>query len=75
MWLKQTPPNGQNPPVSSEWYATRLLIEKKFGDPKQVEALREQILAAQHPTAAGAGSGLTRATRSAPAYRSTHSAR
>ena len=26
----------------------RLLIEKKFGDPKQVEALRDKILAAQH---------------------------
>ena len=49
MWLKKTPPNGQNPAVSSEWYAMRLLIEKKFGDPKQVEAIREQILAAQQP--------------------------
>jgi hypothetical protein len=47
MWLKKISPNGQNPPVSSEWYATRLLIEKRFGDPKLVEAIREQILAAQ----------------------------
>lgn len=47
-WLKQTPPNGKSPAVSSEWYALRLVIEKKFGDPKQVEALRDQILGAQH---------------------------
>ena len=33
--------------MSSEWYAVRLLIEKKFGDPKQVEVLRDKILAAQ----------------------------
>ena len=33
--------------MSSEWYAARLLIEKKFGDPKQVEALRDKILSAQ----------------------------
>jgi regulation of enolase protein 1 (concanavalin A-like superfamily) len=46
-WLKATPPNGKNPAVSSEWYAVRLLIEKKFGDQKQVEALRDQILSAQ----------------------------
>ena len=48
-WLKKTPPNGKDPAVSSEWYAARLLIEKKFGDPKQVEALRDKVLAAQHP--------------------------
>ncbi len=48
-WLKKTPPNGNDPAVSSEWYAARLLIEKKFGDPKQVEALRDKLLAAQHP--------------------------
>jgi hypothetical protein len=48
-WLKNTPPNGNKPAVSSEWYAMRLLIEQKFGDPKQVEALRDQILAAQRP--------------------------
>ena len=47
-WLKKTPPNGNDPAVSSEWYAAKLLIEKKFGDPKQVEALRDKILAAQH---------------------------
>ncbi len=46
-WLKKNPPNGKNPAASSEWYALRLLIEKKFGDPKQVEALRDQILSAQ----------------------------
>ncbi len=46
-WLKKTPPNGADPATSSEWYAARLLIEKKFGDPKQVEALRDKILAAQ----------------------------
>ena len=74
-WLKKTPPNGQNPPVSSEWYATRLLIEKRFGDPKQVEAIREQILAAQQPDGGWGWLARTRATRSAPAYRSTHSAR
>jgi squalene cyclase len=27
----------------------RLLIEKKFGDPKQVETLRDKILSAQQP--------------------------
>jgi hypothetical protein len=47
-WLKQTPPNGKNPAVSSEWYALRLVIEKKFGDSKRVESLRDQILSAQH---------------------------
>jgi squalene-hopene/tetraprenyl-beta-curcumene cyclase len=46
-WLKATPPNGKNPAVSSEWYAVRMLIEKKFGDPKEVESLRDTILAAQ----------------------------
>ncbi len=46
-WLKTTPPNGNDPAVSSEWYAARLLIEKKFGDPQQVAALRDKILAAQ----------------------------
>jgi len=48
-WLKKTPPNGKGPAVSSEWYAVRLLIEKKFGDPKQAEALRDKILSAQQP--------------------------
>ena len=48
-WLKSTPPNGNAPAVSSEWYALRLLIEKKLGDPKQVEVLREQIRSAQRP--------------------------
>jgi hypothetical protein len=48
-WLKKTLPDAENPPVSSEWYAMRLLIEKRFGDPKRVEAIREQILAAQQP--------------------------
>lgn len=46
-WLKKTPPNGKDPAVSSEWYAARVLIEKKFGDPKEVEVLRDKILAAQ----------------------------
>ncbi len=46
-WLKKTPPNGKDPAVSSEWYATRLILEKKFGDPNQVESLRDKILAAQ----------------------------
>jgi hypothetical protein len=49
------------PPVSSEWYATRLLIEKRFGDPKQVEAIRDQILAAQQPDG---GWGWLRADKS-----------
>jgi hypothetical protein len=48
-WLKKTPPNGKTPAVSSEWYAMRLLIAKKFGDSKQVEALRDRILSAQRP--------------------------
>jgi hypothetical protein len=48
-WLNKTPPNGNDPAVSSEWHAARLLIDKKFGDAKQVEALRDKILAAQHP--------------------------
>jgi hypothetical protein len=61
MWLKKTPPNGQNPPVSSEWYAMRLLIEKRLGDPKRVEAIREQILAAQQPDG---GWGWLRADKS-----------
>ena len=61
MWLKQTPPDGPNSPVSSEWYATRLLIEKSFGDPKQVAAIRDQILAAQQPDG---GWGWLRADKS-----------
>jgi len=61
MWLKQTPPNGQNPPESSEWYAMRLLIEKRFGDPKRVEAIRERILGAQQPDG---GWGWLRADKS-----------
>jgi squalene-hopene/tetraprenyl-beta-curcumene cyclase len=51
-WLKKTPPNDKDPAasaVSGEWYTTRLLVEKKLGDPKQVEALRDKILAAQQP--------------------------
>ena len=31
-WLKKTTPNGSDPAVSSEWYAARLLIEKRFGE-------------------------------------------
>lgn len=46
-WLNKTPPNGDDAATSSEWYAARLLIEKKFGGPVQVEALRDRILAAQ----------------------------
>jgi hypothetical protein len=46
-WLKRTPPNGNKPAVSSEWYAARLLIEKEFGAAKQVEPLQAKILAAQ----------------------------
>ncbi|MDB5337648.1 MAG: 2,3-oxidosqualene cyclase [Planctomycetaceae bacterium] len=46
-WIKNTPPNGKDPAVSGEWYTMRLLVEKKFGVPKAVEALRDQILAAQ----------------------------
>lgn len=46
-WLSRTPPNGKDPATSSEWYAARILIEKKFGDTRRVEALRDQILAAQ----------------------------
>lgn len=46
-WLKQTPPNGKDPAVSSEWYALRLLVEKKYGDAAQVTELRDKILAAQ----------------------------
>lgn len=46
-WLNKTPPNGQDPAVSSEWYAMRLAIDKKFGEPAQVAALRDKILAAQ----------------------------
>jgi hypothetical protein len=61
MWLKQTQAKGQNPAVSSEWYATRLLIEKRFGDAKQVEAIREQILAAQR---SDGGWGWLRADKS-----------
>jgi len=48
-WLKKNPPNGNDPAVSSEWYAARILVEKKFGDQRAVDALRDKILAAQHP--------------------------
>jgi Squalene-hopene cyclase C-terminal domain len=60
-WLRKTSPNGQKPPVSSEWYAMHMLIEKRFGDPKQVEAIREQILAAQQ---SDGGWGWLRADKS-----------
>jgi hypothetical protein len=60
-WLKKTPPNGSDPAASSEWYAARLLIEKKLGDPKQVEALRDKILAAQQ---SDGGWGWLRADKS-----------
>ncbi len=46
-WLKKTPPNGKDPAVSGEWYTLRLVIEKKFGDPKEVDAVRDKIIAAQ----------------------------
>jgi regulation of enolase protein 1 (concanavalin A-like superfamily) len=46
-WIKKTPPNGKDPAVSGEWYTMRLLVEKKFGEPKEVEFLRDKILAAQ----------------------------
>jgi hypothetical protein len=46
-WLKKTPPDADGPATSSEWYAARLLIEKKFGEPQTVDSLREQILSAQ----------------------------
>lgn len=60
-WLKKTSPNGSNLAVSSEWYALRLLIEKKHGDAKQVEALRDRILSAQQPDG---GWGWLRAEKS-----------
>lgn len=46
-WLKKTPPNGKDPAVSAEWYALRLVIEKRFGEPKEADALRDKIIAAQ----------------------------
>jgi squalene-hopene/tetraprenyl-beta-curcumene cyclase len=47
-WLAKTPPNGETPAVSSEWYALRLLIAKKLGNPAEAETLRDQIVSAQH---------------------------
>ena len=69
MWLKEPPPEPRpTTTVSSEWYATRLLIEKRFGDPaKDIEAVREKILAA-NSSRRQAGFSWTRATRSVPAY-------
>jgi squalene-hopene/tetraprenyl-beta-curcumene cyclase len=46
-WLNSTAPNGDSPAASSEWYAARLLIEQRLGDARQVEALRDKMLAAQ----------------------------
>jgi len=46
-WLRKTPPNGDTPATSSEWYAARLLIEKAMGDSQAVEEMRDRILAAQ----------------------------
>lgn len=46
-WLRKTPPTGNEPAKSSEWYAVRLLVEQKLGEPAQVAALRDKILAAQ----------------------------
>jgi regulation of enolase protein 1 (concanavalin A-like superfamily) len=60
-WLDKTPPNGTDPAVSSEWYAARLLIAKRFGDPKQIEVLRDRILSAQQPDG---GWGWLRADKS-----------
>lgn len=48
-WIRSTPPNGENPAVSGEWYTLRLLVEQKFGEPQQIGALRDKILAAQQP--------------------------
>jgi regulation of enolase protein 1 (concanavalin A-like superfamily) len=46
-WIIKTPPNGKDPAVSGEWYTMRLLVAKKFAEPKEVATLRDQILAAQ----------------------------
>lgn len=46
-WLKKTPPNGKDTAVSGEWYTMKLVVEKRFGDAKAVEALRDKIAAAQ----------------------------
>jgi squalene-hopene/tetraprenyl-beta-curcumene cyclase len=46
-WLKATPPNGDKPALSTEWYALKLVIEKRFGDAKEADALRAKLLAAQ----------------------------
>ncbi|HJT33230.1 MAG TPA: prenyltransferase/squalene oxidase repeat-containing protein [Pirellulales bacterium] len=48
-WLRKTSPDGKYAATSSEWYAARLLIERKFGNEQQVESLRDTILAAQQP--------------------------
>jgi hypothetical protein len=48
-WLRKTPLDGGKPAVSGEWYTLRLVIEKRFGDAKEVERLRDQILKAQKP--------------------------
>jgi squalene-hopene/tetraprenyl-beta-curcumene cyclase len=46
-WLKKTPPNGKDPAVSAEWYAARLLVDKKFGESAEVVSLRDKLLATQ----------------------------
>ena len=48
-WLDKTPPNGKDPAVSGEWYTMRLLVDKRLAGGKQVDALRDKILAAQRP--------------------------
>jgi hypothetical protein len=43
-WVKKSPPG-----VSNEWLATRLLVERRLGDPKTAQALLDRLLREQHP--------------------------
>ncbi len=60
-WLKDNAPGETDPPVSNEWYVARMLVAKQSDEPKEVEKLRENILAAQQ---SDGGWGWLRADKS-----------
>ena len=60
-WLKDNAPRDKDLPLSNEWYVARMLVAKQADEPKEVEKLRENILAAQQ---SDGGWGWLRADKS-----------
>jgi squalene-hopene/tetraprenyl-beta-curcumene cyclase len=60
-WLKDNAPREKDTPQSNEWYVARVLVAKQFGEPTEVEKLRENILGAQQ---SDGGWGWLRADKS-----------